>query len=71
MCLAAAFRPGSSCPRWGHGYHQKELERAGYRSAAKARKFIVTGRHGPLREGELALAKEWGAELAQALPTRR
>jgi len=70
--LAAAFETRIKLsPGGATGTISKELERAGYRSAAKARKFIVTGRYGPLREGELALAKEWGAELAQALPTRR
>ena len=42
------------------------LERAGYRSIARPQKFIVKGRYGPLREGELEKAKAWGAELAQA-----
>jgi len=43
-----------------------KLEAAGYRPAAKAERFIVKGRYGPLREGELEKAKAWGAELAQA-----
>jgi hypothetical protein len=43
------------------------LERAGYRTVAKARRFIVTGRCGPLRDGELERARQWGAELAQAM----
>jgi hypothetical protein len=43
-----------------------KLEAAGYRPAAKAERFIVKGRYGPLREGELERAKAWGAELAQS-----
>jgi hypothetical protein len=44
----------------------KGLEAAGYRGIAKPRGFIVTGKYGPLREGELERAREWGAELAAA-----
>jgi len=44
-----------------------KLEAAGYRSAAKAQRFVVKGKYGPLREGELAKAKAWGAELARAV----
>jgi hypothetical protein len=43
------------------------MERAGYRSMAKARRFIVTGGSGPLRAGEVEKARAWGAELAQAM----
>jgi flavodoxin len=45
----------------------KGLEAAGYRGIAKPRGFTVTGKYGPLREGELERAREWGAELARAL----
>ena len=38
-----------------------------YRPLAKPQRFIVQGKYGPLRDGELAKAKAWGAELAQAL----
>ncbi|HEY8870924.1 MAG TPA: hypothetical protein VIM30_16265 [Candidatus Limnocylindrales bacterium] len=34
------------------------LDREGHR-------FIVKGTCGPLRDGELELARQWGAELAQ------
>jgi flavorubredoxin len=44
-----------------------KLEAAGYRPAAKAERFIVKGRYGPLRDGELERAKAWGAEIAQAV----
>ncbi len=42
-----------------------KLEAAGYRPAAKAQRFVVKGRYGPLREGELEKAQAWGATLAQ------
>ena len=41
------------------------LERAGYRSLGKGQRFIVKGAYGPLREGELERAREWGEELAR------
>ncbi|HEX5013515.1 MAG TPA: hypothetical protein VFV72_05075 [Candidatus Limnocylindrales bacterium] len=40
------------------------LRKAGYRTIAKAEKFIVEGKYGPLRAGELDRAREWGTELA-------
>jgi len=43
------------------------LEGAGYRAAAKPEKFIVQGKYGPLREGELERARQWGAELARSM----
>ena len=43
------------------------LERAGYPALAEPHGFIVTGRYGPLRDGELARARLWGGELAQAM----
>jgi hypothetical protein len=33
---------------------------------AKGRKFLVTGKYGPLKTGELERARAWGAELATA-----
>lgn len=42
------------------------LRKAGYRTIAKAEKFIVEGSYGPLRAGELERAREWGHELAFA-----
>jgi hypothetical protein len=43
------------------------LGAAGYQPAAKAQRFVVQGKYGPLREGELERAKAWGAELARAM----
>lgn len=44
----------------------KAFEAAGYPSASDAQKFVVRGKFGPLREGELERARAWGAELAVA-----
>jgi hypothetical protein len=43
------------------------LEKAGYASVAKPTGFIVAGRFGPLRDGEVERAREWGIALAKAL----
>lgn len=45
----------------------RNLEKAGYKSIAKPRRFIVKGTYGPLRDGELEKAKAWGAELAMGM----
>lgn len=45
----------------------RKLETAGYPPAAKAQRFIVRGKYGPLRDGELERAKAWGAELVRAM----
>jgi flavorubredoxin len=56
---------------WSPGSASKtilgKLEAAGYHPAAKAERFIVKGRYGPLRDGELDRAGAWGAELAQTM----
>jgi hypothetical protein len=43
----------------------RELRKHGYQLATKAEGFIVTGSEGPLRDGELDRAREWGAGLAR------
>lgn len=53
---------GSAAPAIAEG-----LEQAGYVSIAKSVGFVVAGRFGPLRDGEVERAREWGAELAKAL----
>jgi hypothetical protein len=63
-----AFRwsPGGATSALGRG-----LEHAGYRPIVKGRRFVVAGKFGPLRDGELDRARQWGAELARtaaALP---
>jgi hypothetical protein len=55
------FSPGGSIGTITH-----EMERAGYRPIAKGQKFLVTGKYGPLKAGELERARLWGAELAAA-----
>ena len=45
----------------------RKLEALGYRPAARAERFVVQGKYGPLRDGELERAKAWGAELAQIM----
>jgi flavorubredoxin len=56
-------------PRGATGTIMSELEAAGYRPLAKTARFIVKGRYGPLRDGELAKARAWGAALADAVPS--
>ena len=45
----------------------RKLESAGYRPVGKGQRFIVTGRCGPLRDGELERARKWGAELTRTI----
>ncbi len=56
---------------WSPGSASKailsKLEALGYHPAAKPQRFVVQGKYGPLRAGELERAKAWGAELAKAL----
>jgi hypothetical protein len=40
------------------------LEAAGYERLADPMGFVVKGKFGPLRKGELERAREWGRELA-------
>jgi hypothetical protein len=44
----------------------RALVKAGYRALAKPEGFIVTGKYGPLRDGEVERARAWGASLAAA-----
>jgi len=53
-------------PRGATGDIEKRLEHAGYRVIAKAHKFVVKDKYGPLREGEIERARRWGSELARA-----
>jgi flavodoxin len=41
------------------------LEAKGYHSVAAPEKFLVTGRYGPLKDGEIERARAWGATLAR------
>ena len=65
---AAAFDTRVRGP-WGSAAPAiaNELERSGYAPIGKPLGFIVSGKFGPLRDGELERARLWGAELAQAM----
>jgi hypothetical protein len=45
----------------------RRLERKGYRRIAKGQRFLIKGTYGPLREGEIERARQWGVELAKAI----
>ncbi len=47
---------------------EKGLAAAGFATLAPGGKFVVTGRYGPLREGELERARQWGQGLASRVP---
>lgn len=57
-------------PRGATGTIERGLARAGYWRVAKSQKFVVTGGEGPLRDGELERARQWGRDLANAISTR-
>ena len=57
-------------PRGATGTIESRLSKAGYRRIAKAERFVVAGAYGPLREGELERAREWGATLKEGIGTR-
>jgi hypothetical protein len=50
-------------PGGATGAIERSLERAGYPTSGTPGKFIVTGRYGPLRKGELDRARRWGEAL--------
>jgi hypothetical protein len=54
--------PGSATADIARGF-----ERVGYSQAAEPQRFLVKGKYGPLRAGELDKARFWGAELAKAM----
>ena len=75
-CLARALPAGDGRAAafetriwWSPGSAAKtildKLGAAGYHPAAKPQRFVVKGKYGPLREGELEKAKTWGVELAR------
>jgi flavodoxin len=45
----------------------RSLEKLGYRLLSKPTGFYVSGKYGPLRDGEEERAREWGRELATSL----
>jgi hypothetical protein len=54
-------------PMGATGTIEKKLGKAGYRRLGKAK--FVRGKYGPLREGELERAREWGRALRHAMET--
>jgi flavorubredoxin len=54
-------------PRGATGTIEKRLAALGYPPIAKAAKFVVQDKYGPLRAGELERARKWGRELALAM----
>ena len=56
---------------WSPGSAAKTIEQglvqAGYKILSKGQRFIVQDKYGPLRDGELEKARQWGAELAKAM----
>jgi flavodoxin len=56
-------------PGGATGAIERSLEQAGYPATGTPGKFIVTGRYGPLRAGELERARHWGAGLKSRLTT--
>jgi flavorubredoxin len=56
------WSPGSAAKKISEGLRAK-----GYSAASKDEKFVVTGKYGPLKEGELERARQWGADLAQSI----
>jgi hypothetical protein len=67
--VGAAFETRVS---WSPGGSVKAIEQglaaAGFATVAPAGKFVVKGRYGPLRDGELERARRWGEELASRMP---
>jgi flavodoxin len=51
-------------PRGATGDIEQRFRKAGYVPIAKAKKFVVKDKYGPLREGELDRARAWGEELS-------
>jgi hypothetical protein len=56
-------------PRGATGAIEKRLTQRGYMPISQAQKFVVRDKYGPLREGELDRAREWGRELKQVIDT--
>jgi flavodoxin len=65
---SAAFETRISwSPRGATGTIEKRLATLGYPPIGKAGKFVVRDKYGPLREGELERAREWGRQLAEEM----
>jgi len=65
---SAAFETRVRGP-FGHATPEitKALAQAGYLSTTRPLSIIVTGKYGPLKEGEIERAREWGVELEESM----
>jgi hypothetical protein len=54
-------------PGGATGAITNRLEGAGFKRLARGHRFVVKGSYGPLRDGELERAQQWGKELAAAM----
>jgi hypothetical protein len=54
------WSPGSAARRIA-----KALTAAGYQKVLPNGRFLVLGKYGPLKDGELDRARQWGAQLAE------
>jgi len=52
-------------PRGATSTIERGLKGAGCKVLAKSERFVVEGKYGPLREGELDRARAWGRVLAE------
>jgi len=46
---------------------RKALRKAGYSPVGDDGEFLIDGSYGPMKDGELERAREWGAELARSV----
>ena len=62
----AAFETRVKGP-WGKATPviEESMKKLGYRKASEGQKFVVEGTTGPLKEGEIERARQWGAELSR------
>jgi flavodoxin len=71
--MATAFDTRMSEPRWlrlfgsAAGRIEKRLKRLGFTVGLPAEHFHVTGMQGPLLDGEIQRAREWGKQVAMAI----
>jgi hypothetical protein len=54
-------------PRGATGTIEKKLARVGYPRLLEPKRFVVTEKYGPLREGELQSARAWGSAVRAAM----
>lgn len=54
-------------PRGATGTIERSLRRLGYPPLAKAERFVVRDKYGPLKDGELDRARAWGRVLRAAI----